>query len=232
VLALVAFFEALKAGESTSVVPLIGTGIPIMTLIGSIVATQEKPSTYGYLGFSILIISAFLLTWKKKTQKTDKRALYTSLVAILLFSISNVLGKVAFQVWPFLSVFVVSRIACFIVAIILLWLDTQARAELKQFIGGKTKSSSKITGWTRLLLLLGQIGGAVGFLLVNIGLSKGNAGLVTALQATQYALIAMVGWFGGARMTKLLSEEISTEAKLKKGLAFIGIAIGLWFTTR
>ena len=69
VLAVWMFFEALSRAEATRVVPIIGSLIPVFTLIDTGIFLGERLSTNGYIGLDFL--SSRPAFWQADAARTD-----------------------------------------------------------------------------------------------------------------------------------------------------------------
>lgn len=235
VFALWAFFEALKHGEASRVVPVIGSAIPLFTLLGSSILLHERFSSLEWLGFFLLLIATSILSSGSTKQRLSRESWGFGLLSASLFAISSLCGKYAFDHGSFLGIFVISRAAAGVTGI-MIGLSVPGVIYELLTMGAPTRSSnakrktapshfSKKT--TALLALIGQGCGALGFVGVTLALSQGSAPLVNALQATQYALIVLVAWCGGSRMRALMHEERTARVILMKTIAILFVGIGL-----
>lgn len=231
VLALWAFFEALKEAEASRVVPIVGSLIPIFTLAGTSVLFGERLSLFQASGFALLLVATWLLTrgGSKKSGLTRGTVLI-SILASVLFAAASVSGKYAFEHGDFIGVFIASRMAAGLVGLVVLACVAGARRELLGMIKPKPhaqKQKSHTAAWA----VFGQACGAVGFLLVHLAIAQGSAALVNALQAVQYAAIVLVAWFGGKHLARLLNEERSPMIVAVKSGAIVIVAAGLFLLT-
>jgi drug/metabolite transporter (DMT)-like permease len=228
-LALWAFFEALRQGEASRVVPVVGSLIPLFTLIGTSVFLHERFTIPESFGFAVLIMATILLASGGGVRyRLPPAAIGLALLASLLFATSFVSGKIAYTNADFLGVFVSSRMFAALAGLVLGLLESGARRELGAFFKpGANKVSKATTVWT----VTGQLMGAFGFVLLNIALASGSAPIVNALQAVQYAAIALIGWLGGRRLQKLLKEERTTRIFAMKMFAILLTAVGLWLVS-
>lgn len=222
VLALWAFFEALRRGEASRVVPVVGSLVPVFTLVGTTIFAQEHLLPRQLIGFSLLLLATVLLSEGKPKSRLNAATLGLAIGASLLFALSFVCGKLAYDNADFLGVFVLSRVFTVLTGLGLAFLDVQAGRELLSMAQGKNAKKGA-AGWT----LLAQVIGAVGFVLLNIAIAQGSAAIVNALQAVQYAGIVLVAWFGGRRLRANLHEERTGPVMIIKSLAIAITALGL-----
>ena len=204
VLAVWAFFEALRRAEAGRIVPIVGSLIPIFTLIGTSIWLGERFTLRISLGFACLLCATFLLARSTKNDSLDSSTVCVSVLSALLFAVASVVGKAAYLQTDFLGILVTSRVAAALVGIGIFLFVRGAREEGKAlFISRPSKREAKPPF---VLMVFGQTLGALGFLSVNAALARGSAALVNALQAVQYAAIVFVAWFGGGFFQKILHQ--------------------------
>lgn len=227
VLAIWAFFEALSRAETSRVVPVVGSLIPVFTLIDSAIFVNERLAPRVLFGLVFLLAATFLLTQGgDKAKQLKASTLGLCVFASFMFAASSVSGKYAFSHVPFLDAFVLSRIFSIVIALAIpLFLPT-VRAELASMIRPVEKGSGPRPKHVALMLI-GQACGALGFVGVQYAISLGSATIVNALQAVQYAAIVLIAWFGGKRLAALLKEDRSLQTILLKSFAIVLVAIGL-----
>lgn len=227
VLALWAFFEALSRGETSRVVPVIGSLIPVFTLIDSALLVNERLAPRVLVGLAVLMLATILLTrGGHEGHRLDGETIGICIFAAFMFAASSVSGKYAFDHAPFLDAFVLSRMFSIVLALSIPLLSPSVRGELALMFHARKRGAGpnpKHVG----LMAIGQVSGALGFVGVQYAISLGSATVVNALQAVQYAAIVLVAWFGGSRLAALLKEDRSKKTMLVKGTAIVLVAIGL-----
>lgn len=227
VLAIWAFFEALRRAEASRVVPIIGSLIPMFTLLGTSRFLGEQLTLRILLGFLCLLVATWALARGSRTQPLDKVTFGVAVLSAVLFAVASVGGKYAFIHADFWGVLVTSRIFAVLTGIGIGLHAAGARQELHSLLFTKKRKASPRDSFG--LTLIGQTLGALGFLLVNAAIAKGSAAIVNALQAVQYAAIVLVAWFGGTFLRRVLQEEMSRSTLLIKGAAIVLVGVGLWF---
>lgn len=231
ILALWAFFAALSRAEASRIVPIVGSLIPILTLVGSFTFLGERLSDRTFVGFGLLILATILLSDSGKGRPT-KEAVWLAVTSAFLFAISSVTAKASYDAAGFLGPFVTSRLAAAATAFILLALiDRQAGEEALTIIQPSRRVSSKHKQPGQLAAILAVIGqtlGAVGFLFVQWATAKGSASVVNALQAVQYALLVLAAFALRRRAPKLLGENVTRNVILIKTAALVMTGIGMY----
>ncbi len=230
ILALWAFFAALARAEASRVVPVIGSLIPIFTLIGSYLFLNERLSDKTFIGFGVLILATLLLSSGGKG-KLDRGTVWIAITSAILFGIASVTGKATYDASGFLGGFISTRLAAVITSIIILFcIDREAGRELRTMLSKKHSTSKHKQPGTMaaILALIGQSLGSVGFLFVQWAVAQGSASIVNAMQAVQYALLVLVGIILRKRAPNLLGEDVTTKTLVLKGIALALTAIGLF----
>ena len=230
VAALWAFFESLKRGEASRVVPIVGVLVAVFTFFGTSIALGERFTSEQYGGFILLVISTGILAWGGDTKKgrISLRVLCLAVISAALFAIASVSGKYAFDHATFSGVFVASRFYMVLGGAALFLLDAPARQELLSLFMPKKRKENGIGGRAIGLTAVAQTAGAGGFILVNYAIALGSAALVNAMQAVQYGLIVIVAWLGGKWMRELLNEQKTPVIVTLKSFAILLVAIGLY----
>ncbi len=232
--ALWAFFEALKRGEASRVVPIVGVLVALFTFLGISLTIGEAFGAPQYIGFILLVISTGILAWsgEGKKGKLDSAVFVLALTSAILFAISSVSGKNAFEQSDFLGVFVASRFYMVLGGIVLFLLHKGARKEVQSLCFPKKRAQESISERALALTIIAQSSGAIGFILVNYAIALGSASLVNAMQAVQYGLIVLVAWFGGKKLRALLNERRTPLIVAMKSFAILLVGIGLFLISR
>lgn len=225
------FFEALRHDEATRVVPIIGSLIPVFTLLDTSLFLGERLHPYGYIGFGSLVLATAILASGAGKNRLSNYTIGICILSAFLFAASSAFGKYSFQTNGFLDVFVWSRVPAVIVAFGIALLAPGVRQEIRKLIFVRNSNEAVKESFAAGLMFFGQVCGAAGFLLVQYAISQGSAAIVNALQAVQYAALVLVAWFGGKQLADLLHERRGLSVYLTKGSAIALVAIGLYLVT-
>lgn len=231
VFALWAFFEALKRTEASRVVPIVGSLIPIFTLIGTATFFGERLTNLQSGGFVLLIIATWLLTRGGTKRMIDGQTLLICLLSAILFAASTVFGKYVFEHGDFLGGFVASRVVAGVTGLLIGWFAPGVRNEIRAMLRPKKKGNRTVRAPSPIVPVIGQLFGSAGFVLVHLSIKFGSAAIVNALQAVQYAAIVLVAWFGGKTLRKMLAEERTPRVIALKSFALLLVAVGLGLLT-
>lgn len=237
-LALLLFYYALKEGEASKVLLLIGGLVPVFTLIFSVLFLKETFNYYQWLAIILLLIGTFLISWlpenknrwekvliKLKLKKQENfKAILVSLGAALFFSFFFVGNKVAFNEQEFMSAFIWMRGGSFLFVLLLL-ISNKSRKRIFTSIRNMKK---KKTG----IFLFNQGLSAGGFFLQNLAISLHSVALVSALQGVQYVFIIILGVISTIFFPKIMKENISRNIIIQKTFAVLFIFLGLYFLAK
>lgn len=233
VVSLLLFFGALAAGETSRVVPIVGSLIPVLTLAGTSVLFGEHLTTNQLIGFALLVVSTLILAGGPAHSRLTRKAIILAATSATLFAVSSISAKAAYDGFGFITSFTWSRLAGAVAAVIILIIDPKAETEFQDALiphgsHGHAASKEKIRKGHKevIAFTIGQSLGAVGFLGVQYAFSLGSAALVNALQAVQYALLVVVALIL-RKKAHLLGEDLTHRTILRKAIAVIVVGIGL-----
>lgn len=228
VLALWAFFSALAAGEASRVVPIIGSLIPILTFIGTASLLGERLTQLQAVGFALLILATITLAGGSATSRLSSRAIWTAILSAALYALSSLAIKIGYDTEGFATTFGISRAFAAVTAVAILCIDQKAWVEIQSMFTRK-KRAKKTSRLAAILVLVGQTLGAIGFILVQYAINLGSAAIVNALQAVQYAFLVLIAFAFAKRAPRLLGEDLTPSTVIRKSIAIVIVAIGLWF---
>lgn len=233
-LALLFFYAALKKGEASKTLLLIGGAVPVFTLIFSLILLNDSFSSRQWLALSSLLIGTIIISWLPEKQnfwhralevlkinrKKTYKGLMLALFAGIFFALFFIGSKEAFNNQEFFSAFIWIRGGSFIFVLLFL-LHLRSRKEI--FSNIKKLNSKKGS-----MFIANQGLAAGGFLLQNYAISLTSVALVNALQGVQYVFIIIIGVVATLFYPKFLSENISKPIIIQKIIAVLLIAFGLY----
>lgn len=222
--ALICFFIALQGGETSRIVPLIGAGIPIFTLIFEWLLLDEQLGSTQLIAFAILVTGSVIINLEKsdKINKSQHRTkLYgTAVLAALLFAVSFGMTKIVYDGQPFISGFVWMRFGTLGAALLILF-SAKHRTEIRQTIGLFKKKAG-------ILYVGAQAFGGVGFVLINYAINLASVSIVNALQGVQYVFLILLVVVGSIKYPKLLKENLGKSSLAVKLLGVVVISFGIY----
>ncbi|MBN2854441.1 DMT family transporter, partial [Patescibacteria group bacterium] len=232
-IALWLLFEALKRGEASRVLVLIGGSTPIFSLILSALILKEQFLPSQLLGIFIILAGVFLIAflprernllkrlmfWLKIKNKKNSLALKFALSSAFFYSLYFISTKIAYNYQSFASSFIWTRLGAFLFALLFL-IKLYDREEVKKMFQGSKKDKAQ-TSRGRLFVFLNQIIGSSGFILQNYAIFLGSVVLVNALQGVQYAFILVFSAGLSLLAPKILKEKFSKRIIIQKSGAVI-----------
>lgn len=223
VLGLYFFFTSLKYSDASRSVTFIGALQPVLIFFLAFWWLGERLATNQIFSFILLLVGGTVISWEKvKTQHGESSHwIKYAIFAALFFAVSFVLVKNVFNGAHFISGLVWSRLGGAIMASLYLFIP-QIRKNI--FSGFKSTKNKKKAGG---LVLVSQIGGALGFVLITYAISLASVTLVQAMQGIQYAFLFLMVAFLTWRFPRILKEKFTQEIVLQKVFAIVIIGIGL-----
>ncbi len=234
-IALLLMYKALKLGEASRIIPIMGGSIPIFILILSIFLLKESFTFYQWLAIILLLLGTIIISWFPDSHELwDKikawfrpeaenqvLAIWFALGAGLFFGLFFVGTKYLYTHQPFFSGFIWMRLGSFIAVLFLLIRNDYRKKIFKSLFNLKQKG--------RIIFLINQLIAAVGFLLQNYAVSLASVALVSALQGVEYAFLLIFGALLSLFFPQIVKENISKAVIIQKAIAIILISLGLYF---
>lgn len=222
ILALIAFFGALKRLEASRLIPFVGALIPLATFIVSFQVLGERLTSSEVIAFLLLVCGGVFITLDPHHPNTKStwRGWMLAMASVLLFTGSFVSMKHLFNQQPFWEAFIWSRFGSFAVAAALLM-----RSSLRTEIISTLKRLPPVQAGQ---FLGNQALGALGFIVLNYAISIApSVTIVNALQGVQYVFVLLFVVVASVRTPKLLKEQMTPMIILEKCIAIALIVEGL-----
>ena len=234
--ALWSLFSALRRGEVSRILVLVGGLTPVFTLILSLLFLEESFSRGEIMGMLLILVGVFLIIFlpfskdlKSKVGSVPnlKLAAFFQGMAIaalsaLFYSVYFISTKEAYLGQPFFSAFIWTRLGAAL-AVMLFLLRSADRLAIKEAF------LSSDRGGKKFLVVFNQSMGAAGFILQNYAVYLGSVVIVNALQGVQYAFLLVISGAVSLLAPQLLKEDFSRRAVFQKSLAVAAIMAGLYF---
>ena len=226
--ALLTYFQSLKKGEVSVVGPVVGGLNPLFSLlIGSIfLGLVLNPAQLA--AFFVLMLGALILTYRLWSQKLEmNRQLLFMIISGFLFAITYVLLKEAFISSNFITGLFISRLSAGLFVILFLFSPLTRKEVFSKRISGHN-----FINRTAILLLTGQVCGALSGLFISYAVSLSTPALVNALFGVQYLVILAAALTLGRNHPKLLDEHL-TKFTLAQKLIGAGIlSLGVYLLSK
>ena len=212
------YYAALKAGEASQTLAIMGGFSPIATaLIGIPLLKHPLGGTGALLGFALLTGGGFVMFASEKVKL--RKLLPLVLLASGLFGLVNVLQKVVFDQTNFVSGYVLFTIGTFLGAVALL-----VRPKWRRQIFA---TSERVEPRSRFWYFVNRFMDGVGSFLVFYAISLANPALVESITGVRYVII-FVGALAITRMRPAwLKENFTGRVLLGKTIATLMIVAGL-----
>ncbi len=235
--ALFFLYRALKGGEATSIMTLIGGLMPIFVVLLSLSLFEEQFTFYQWLGIAFLIFGTIIIStisvhhniWfniRKFFHLADDYkfpSIISAVIAALLFAFFWVGSKMVFNTQAFWSGFIWIRIGTFLTVAFLLVSQSWRREIFAEIKKSGTKKNNQF------IYLGTQATGALGNILQNYAIALGSVALVSALQGLQYAFLLILTAFLTVFFPKVIKEDYGRERTIKKLIAIACVALGVFF---
>lgn len=220
IFALLFLYKALKESETSRVVPLIGSLVPIMIFLLDFLFGTGALNRIEIWAFFLLILGGILISFKFRGTHFSKSGLVFSLVSAVLFASSFYLIGLSFKSAGFITSFVIARTGGFLTAISFLAVP-RARAVI-------FAPSSKIKKDSAFALGLNKALAGAAFILLNYAIFLKDAALVQSMQGLQYVFLIFLAVILSYRRPDIFRETIDLLDIFKKLVAVFLIGAGLF----
>lgn len=218
-------FKALKLGNVSRTIPVIGTLIPLI-LLGFAAGTNSISITQGWAVLA-LIAGMILLTLDDLLQKTfQKREIVFEILSALLFALSYIVLRQAYLSSNFFSVLIWSRLVLIPFALTVLVIPV-----LRNKIITSRGLTMNFLSWEGLVFLGGQISGAISEFLLLFSISLASPALVNSLQGTQYVFLFIFALILSRKYPAVFEEKYTLSNLFWKLLGITLIGAGLYLLT-
>ena len=213
------YYAALKSGEASETLAVMGGFSPVATAIFSYALLSKQMSGMQLIGFLIMCTGGFVMFFSEKLPL--KQLLPPVILAAGFFGLANVLEKMAYDRTNFVSGYVWFTIGTFLASVALL-VPPSWRKQIFAESGGDEPRN-------RFWYFVNRFVAGVGSFLVVYAISRTHPAIVSAISGVRYAII----FVGALMLTKLrpswLKEDFRTPQLITKavatGLVVAGVAI-------
>lgn len=219
-------FSALKAGQATRVIPVIGVLTPLFLLIHSyFTGVIDQNEIWAIL---LMVIGLLILVARDlRGRLTLKEAIF-EILASILFATSYTLLHEAYVQSNFLTVFIWAKMILIPIGIIILAIPTTRSIVLAQNTALQHKHKKPL--WKSkvgLLFLIGNACGGGAEMLLSYSISLATPALVNSLQGLQYVFLFVFGILLSRKFPKVYGEKYTPAIVIMKilGIAIIGFGL-------
>lgn len=212
------YYAALKRGEASESLAIMGGFSPVATAALSYALLQKQMSGAELIGFLIMSGGGFFMFFSERLPL--KRLLPPVMLAAVLFGLTNVLQKMAYNRTNFVTAYVWFTIGTFVASMSLL-IPPSWRKQVFENSGDATEPRSKF--W----YFVNRFVAGVGSFLVVYAVSLTHPALVSAISGVRYAVI----FLGALLLTKFrpqwLKESFRGSQLVIKAVATALVIAGL-----
>ncbi len=224
------FFSALKEGEPSRVVPMIGSAVPLFTLLLANVVLGEQLTSQQVAAVIFLVVGGVFLSIRLSRAKAiPAKVLLFVVVGGALFAAHFASVKYLYSHYnPFLAGFAYSRFAVGVLAFLflgpfVLWRRPTDSARTPRRLQKNSHKKAYV-----IAAFLGSKSLATGSLILqNYAISLGSVTLVNALQGMQYFFVLLLAAAVSHWFPRLFQEELRRVALLQKLVGIGLVSIGL-----
>lgn len=234
-IALWLLYKALREGEASRILVLIGGSTPIFVVLFSVLSNKSF-TIHQWIGISLLSVGVLSIAFLPKyynfyTHLLKKiginivnrnNGFKIALLSALFYALFFLLSKYTYNTQEFLSAFIWNRLGT-VLFVLLFLIRKKDRKNIQNLLKRPPKKKHQV------LIVFNQGLGASGFMLQNYAIFLGPVALVNSLQGIQYALLLILSGVLSFIYPSVIKERFSTKIFIQKLIAIILIAIGLYF---
>ncbi len=173
------YYEALKRGQASDALAVMGGFAPVATAMFSHVLLRRQVEGIQLIGFALMCAGGFVMFFSEKFQL--KKLIPPVAMAAVLFGLANVLQKMAYNKTNFVSAYVWFTIGTFAGSVSLL-IPPSWRKQIFESSGGAEPRS-------KFWYFVNRFLAGVGSFLVVYAISRTHPDLVSAISGVRYAII-------------------------------------------
>ncbi len=211
------YYAALKAGEASQTLAIMGGFSPVATALIGIPLLKKHLAGASLLAFALMTAGGFVMFFSERVP--IRKLLVHVLAASVAFGMCNVFQKVVFDNTDFIPGYVFFTIGTFLAAVALL-----VRPSWRQQI---FKTSEEAEPRNRFWYFVNRFMAGVGSFLIFYAISLTNPALVDAITGVRYVII----FLGAYLITRLrpcwLQENFQGFVLVGKALATLLVVAGL-----
>ena len=222
ILALLVFYKALKLGETSRIVPVVGAVVPIFTVFLSFLILGEFLAIKQFFAFIFFVVGGFLLSSKVNNGKLFMiKGFLLAIIAGFLFALYYTLVKYLYLQISFLDGFFLFQLGGFLGASLLL-LSKQNRIKIFSTPQTIKKRMAHLFVSNKLIATLAAI-----MIFYAISIEESSVAIINSLQASQYVFLLIFAFILSKKMPDLYNEQVGKKVIIKKLLAIGLIGVGL-----
>lgn len=214
-------FWALKHGQVSRVIPVIGTLNPLFLLFFALF--DHSIGINETWAIVILVLGLVALTLPDWRGRITKQELIFEVLSSIFFAVSYVILRQAYLQDDFLTVFAWSRVVLIPVGLLLVTVPLTRKIVL-----AKDSAAFNLFSKMGVVFLLGQAAGGAAELLLTFSVSLANPALVNSLQGSQYVFLYIFSLSLSKKFPKIYKERLTIINSIGKLVGILLIAMGLY----
>lgn len=226
-LGLLLFYRALKIGEASSVVPLIGSVVPLCSFFLSVIFLEEHLSSQAVFAVILLIIGGTLLSMRFSSLRLSP-PLLSSLGSGFCFAVHFITAKVVYNSFePFLAAFAYVRVMVAVAGIVLFGIPLLLLSRRRSGPVRNSQRSRGISISVACAFVVSKSIAAGSLILQNYAILVGSVAVVNALHGIQYGVILLLALIGSRYVPHLYPEPLNTNSIAKRVIGILLVSSGL-----
>jgi drug/metabolite transporter (DMT)-like permease len=211
------YYAALKSGEASQTLAVVGGFSPVATALIGIPLLKSQLGGYSLIAFALLTAGGFVMFFAERAPL--RNMLFRVLMASVAFGFVNVFEKVVYEHTNFVSGYVFFTFGTFAGAMGMLLLPSWRKQISRESETAEPRS--------RFWYFVNRFISGVGSFLIFYAISLTNPALVDAITAVRYVII-FVGAYALTRLKPVwLSENFSGRVLVSKTAATLMVVAGL-----
>ncbi|MEA3273619.1 MAG: EamA family transporter [Patescibacteria group bacterium] len=217
-------YVALKNGEASRVMPIIGGLTPILLYVYETLIAKNHIGSGQLVACSLLIAGSILISMRIKNNKKHQQRIHFESLGIATLSAFFLAGYFILidQIYTtqvFIAGFVWTRIGSFLGALLLLSFQKNRK---KIFI-----TTKKIKLTVASIVISNKIIAGIAFILLNLAVAKSSGLIVNSLNGTQYVFLFLMIIILSYKYPKIIKEKFNKWVIWQKSLALVLVGMGL-----
>ncbi len=225
-----AMFVAVKRGEASHVNPFIGSVVSIGTFALAALYLGEALRPLYIFGMLVLVLATFLLSVRLTKHGLGLyKGFVWAFVAGLLFAVSHTSAKYIYEVYPFLTGFMWTRVFTGVVGLVCV-LSPHVRRSFVHPARGRTVERCKNCGFGKKhavgIVITDKVAGVVGVVLVQYAIARGSVTLVNAMIGLQYAFMFLLIYLLTKFTPRVFRENFTRTELITQLVAILLVILG------
>jgi len=216
-------FIAVKRGEASHVNPYSGAVITITTFFIARVILGETLSYTQQMGIVILVAASILLSYEKVERPHGiYRSFFWATVSGVAFAVSHTSAKYLYDLYPFVTAFVWTRVPTGIFALPFFLLPSVRATFVKKRKAKRSFARQHAIG----IVITTKICAVIATILIQYAIAIGSASVVTALSGLQFTLMFVMILLLTRLAPRVFREYFTKKELIVQSIAIILVVLG------